>query len=70
MRLKKYMDTKGLRPQAFADMIGTHRSAVDLWIQGRRRPNWLTMDKIMEKTGGKVKPNDFIPDPPNTKPES
>lgn len=67
--LARYLAANGMAPREFAPQIGLTTEAVRLLINGDRRPNSTTMQRIIEATAGKVLPNDFfdvpeVPGPP------
>jgi uncharacterized radical SAM superfamily Fe-S cluster-containing enzyme len=60
MKLKDWLDMKGVAPPDFARHIGRTREAVRRYIAGERIPDKGTMLAISEQTSGKVTANDFF----------
>ena len=61
MKLTHWLKQQELTPSAFAATTGLAVSTITRAINGDRRPEWPTLDKISEATGGAVMPNDFVP---------
>ena len=59
MTLEKYMKANGYTDNKFADKIGVSRVAVTLYRNGQRIPRPAVMERIVDVTEGRVKPNDF-----------
>lgn len=62
MKLSDWLKTKDMSATAFAKKAELDVSTVTRVINGERRPEWGTLDKIMTATNGEVTPNDFIPE--------
>jgi DNA-binding XRE family transcriptional regulator len=60
MTLKEYLTWKSLTDTAFAREIGVVPSTVLRLKSGDRSPSMALARKIMEATGGKVRPDDFL----------
>lgn len=61
MKLADYLKAKNLKASAFAAEIGTPVSTVTRLLKGERSPGIALMAKIQDKTNGKVRPADFMP---------
>jgi transcriptional regulator with XRE-family HTH domain len=59
MKLRTYLDKHKLSYAAFGEKIGVSYITVYRYVSGRSLPGKRVMAKIMESTGGSVKPNDF-----------
>lgn len=62
MKLADYLIAENLNPSAFAVRLGTPASTVSRLLKGQRSPGVDLLTKIRAATGGKVTPNDFLPD--------
>lgn len=60
MKLQTYLRRAKIEPEEFAVLLGVHKESVRLWLAGQVIPRRRAMQKIMEYTAGKVKPNDFF----------
>ena len=49
--LREYMAATGMNQSKFAERVGVSRSAVTLWLQGKRRPTEDQLDIISARTG-------------------
>jgi hypothetical protein len=58
MRLSDYINRHSSIGE-FAEAVGVTTAGVRLWVAGQRVPTRDKMNKIIEVTRGKVKPNDF-----------
>ena len=58
MKLRVYLDEKGLTQQQFADLVGCSQQSVARYCAGRV-PDEGTMTEIFRVTEGRVEPNDF-----------
>jgi DNA-binding XRE family transcriptional regulator len=67
MRLDDYLNRKKLTNDDFAALVGVSRQAVYYWRIGHVVPAPKQMQKIMELTEGKVRPNDFFTIPERKK---
>ena len=61
MTLAEYLKTENLRPEDFGKSIQVSAASVYRYIDGTRMPRVDTLRLIVEATGGKVSPNDFVP---------
>ncbi|MCW2405065.1 DNA-binding transcriptional regulator YdaS (Cro superfamily) [Sphingobium sp. B1D7B] len=59
MTLAQYLSASNLKDADFALMIGVDRSTVTRMRNGTQIPTPTVMQAIVEKTSGKVLPNDF-----------
>lgn len=70
MTLEDFRTSRGLSLTALAELLGSKPSTVHGWLNGHRRPSWEWLDRIADRTGGAVRPNDFsgddIPMPPTS----
>jgi len=61
MKLADWMKANGLTDTKLARKMGIrHVSTVHRWRTGVRKPDWPCLQRIMEITKGKVKPEDFF----------
>ena len=65
MKLAQYMKRKRMRQAQMAALIGVNVSTVSRLMRGLCVPERATMKRILEATGGKVKPNDFYTEDAN-----
>jgi len=61
MKLALYLEKTGILQRELADKIGTHQQNVSEWALGLKTPNLASVAKIQRATGGKVGPQDFMP---------
>lgn len=63
MKLSEYLSENKISDLAFAERI--KRDPVTVWRlrTERTRPDWPTVEKIIEETGGAVTANDFVSAP-------
>lgn len=61
MKLDTYLKEHGLSDGDFAAEVGRDRTTVLRWRRDDARPDWPALQKVLEATGGKVTPNDFLP---------
>ena len=47
IRLKKWMDKKGMKPSGFADMIGVNRATISHILSGRNKPSIDFLEKLL-----------------------
>jgi transcriptional regulator with XRE-family HTH domain len=59
MTLEEFRTSRGLSLTALAELLGSKPSTVHGWLNGHRRPSWDWLDRIADRTGGAVRPNDF-----------
>lgn len=62
MTLSKYLSEQSLTHEAFGILIGTDRKTVWRYARGLCIPRPERMRRIVEVTGGKVGPQDFLDD--------
>lgn len=60
MKLETYLLEKGLTEAQFASLIGRSQSAVHRIKKQKRKPDWETLQRIVDATNGAVTPNDFL----------
>ena len=60
MKLADYLASANLKDEDFAAKIGCDRTTVLRLRLEQTRPSHTLMEQIIEKTGGKVQPNDFF----------
>lgn len=63
MRLKDYIQNKGLTYEEFAQQIGVTETSVYRYVAGLYRPASYVLDRIKEATDGAVMANDFYHTP-------
>lgn len=63
MKLTDYLSQHGVSDGEFAASIGVDRSSVSRMRRGITRPDWPTIERIIEATNGSVTANDFISSP-------
>ena len=59
MTLNQYLKEKSITAAAFAERAGLTEATISRIRRGLNRPDWPSMDRIREVTGGDVMPNDF-----------
>jgi DNA-binding transcriptional regulator YdaS (Cro superfamily) len=64
MQLGEYLKLAAIRDDAFAALIGRDRSTVNRIRRGEIKPDWDTVARIQEATGGAVTAMDFVPAAP------
>ena len=62
MKLDQYLAERNLTSPAFGDMVGIDASTIWRIKEGKRKPEWNTMEKILVGTDGLVTPNDYLSD--------
>ncbi len=60
IHLSDYMDAHNLTDDDVAAALGRTRSTVSRIRRRKMRPDWETIEKIQEFTGGQVTANDFV----------
>lgn len=60
MTLTDFLKENGVRQADFAAQIGRSASYVSMICSGQIWPSRETMEHILNATGGKVTPNDFL----------
>jgi DNA-binding XRE family transcriptional regulator len=61
MKLSEYLSEQKITDSAFARAIETAPSTVMRLKKGDRLPSMTLAQRIMEATGGAVRPDDFLP---------
>lgn len=61
MKLKTYMTENNLSQSDLARQLNMTQAAVSMWVSGERRPDWASLAKLAQLTGGAVTANDFMP---------
>ena len=61
MTLAEFRTERGLTLTELAVLLGKPVSTVHSWVVGTRRPDWNSVARIEEATGGKVTAADFVP---------
>lgn len=59
MKLREWRQAQGLSMEQLGDLIGLTQSSVSRIENGKNRPEWGTLDRIVQVTDGAVTPNDF-----------
>lgn len=59
--LAREKEARKLTQSAFAASAELDPSTITKLVNGERRPDWATMEKISRVTNGEVTPNDFLP---------
>lgn len=62
MKLKAWLNKERISMTQFARTIDRNCSTVSRICSEEVSPDWVTMDRILLATGGKVKPNDYLKD--------
>jgi transcriptional regulator with XRE-family HTH domain len=60
MKLDEYLRERDLTRAEFGGLIGRTGPTVSRIISGVQKPDWETLERIKEATGGVVMPNDFL----------
>jgi len=60
MKLKIWLETKGIRPATFAKQLGCSHTTIGRYLNGERLPRRNILMKIDKVTEGEVTANDFI----------
>ena len=60
MTLSDYMAHEGLDDLAMATILGIDRSSVYRLRMRQTRPSWPVIQRILEATRGRVRPDDFL----------
>ena len=61
MKLSEYLASNAITASDLAREINRSVSTVTRIVNGESKPDWSTMARIDDATGGAVKPNDFLP---------
>lgn len=62
MKLDHYLATSGVSQEDVASSIGTTQATVSRYINGKRFPSRLMVQRIAVATGGAVQPQDWFND--------
>ena len=62
MTLEEYLTSEQMTDAAFAEMIDRDPATISRLRRGITFPDWQTLARIRDVTGGAVTPNDFLPD--------
>lgn len=57
--LLEYIQAKDLTLDQFGELIGRSGATVSRIARGVHKPDWSTMEAILQATGGEVDPNSF-----------
>lgn len=60
MKLRAWLDSKGITAEQFAPQVDSSVHAVNAWCRGARRPSRTKMPLVVRATDGEVTPNDFF----------
>jgi len=60
MRLTDYLSREKMTITEFGQRIGRTTATISRINRGRNRPDWSTMESIVDATAGAVMPNDFL----------
>jgi transcriptional regulator with XRE-family HTH domain len=60
MHLTQYLADRKMSVSAFAEAVGVTPQAVHRYLNDERLPQREVMLRIIEVTGGEVRPNDFF----------
>lgn len=60
MQLSQYLEDRNMKPKAFAEIIGVHRSSIVRFCDGTRLPDLDTIKRIHDATAGAVRAEDFF----------
>lgn len=60
MRLQDYLSQNAINLADFGRRVGRSSATISRLARGLNRPDWQTMNAIVEATGGAVQPNDFL----------
>ncbi|MBC9208914.1 helix-turn-helix transcriptional regulator [Roseomonas aerophila] len=61
MTLAEFRAERGLTVTELAALLGKPVSTVHSWVTGARRPDWSSVARIEEVTGGAVTASEFVP---------
>lgn len=62
MKLAEYLKSKSISLNEFASEIDVCTETVRRYTKGERFPSRFILNRIVKATGGKVRPNDLLPD--------
>jgi len=60
MKLPDYLSTNSLSPAKFARLSGLSKTAVTRYLNGERKPDIVSLHKIIQATDGEVGLEDFL----------
>jgi transcriptional regulator with XRE-family HTH domain len=60
VKLGNWLHSQGLTQDAFAEIVGSNKSSVSRWVDGRVVPRREHLLRIAETTAGAVTANDFM----------
>ena len=60
MKLEQWLEREQMPAGVFAERVKVHRTSIYRFIKGLSYPRKSTLQLIMEQTGGKVTPLDFM----------
>ena len=63
MTLTEWMKSRKLRDAAVAALVGVHFATISKLRRGERMPSARLMNKFMQITDGRVRPNDWFARP-------
>jgi transcriptional regulator with XRE-family HTH domain len=63
MTLDQFLTKKRISTTEFADKIGMHQTSIWRIRNGKQRPDWDAVERIMAATKGAVTANDFVAKP-------
>lgn len=61
MTLEKYLENSPLSEAAFAELIGVKQATVNRYVNGKRFPSPVMIQRIEKASKGKVKVMDWFP---------
>lgn len=66
MKLSEWADKKGLNDAELANLLGVSQPTATRLRNGKRRPGWEVLQRILDATGSQVREEDFftVPEPP------
>ena len=60
MRLINYLRLEKITSSEFSERVGRSKATISRITRGINRPDWATMESIVDATDGAVMPNDFL----------
>jgi len=66
MTLREYLQSRDMKPSAFAAEVGVPPSTITRILNGERSPGLELMRAIRDNTNGEVQPNDWLAAPAPT----
>lgn len=61
MKLEKYLENTSMSEATFAELIGVKQATVNRYINGKRFPSPVMIQRIERASKGKVKVMDWFP---------